>query len=881
MIHYRLSPRVRSVLVPALFAGALAPGSLAAQPASGGSETCGQGDPTASLQLTLPMEVIDHLERVSRSVFVHAFLLEFVAGDRTSGHPYPACARALREARTEQLAQLRQHVPPAPDLLEALRRAESARVNAERNAASIGNINWALDRLVTDQSPGTLDLVIDRFGQTIEGCTWFGICPTVRTLNEQALKLVRQRAQVGTLDLELRRHREQHPGEPPAAPAESAVAPADTAAAGVPPSPLPPPDTAAERLRRWVLDDSLKAAALETARRDAEALRVELLDTLGTFRNRLSQNDRIRLAQRHLGLPTTAMLPPGPAVTVPPLTGPGAPAAVPPSVAAAATDFVIDRAKREIVNGFVVSLYPRAKEERILREIFPDTWNLMLGLAGTPNGEIPATLSAIDVGRVPLTAWRATLTGDFTRLPIRLLSDETLAVCDTRALRLRPVRNTADYDREVRTAFPECFRHRAALSPLVEATTRLIQGDPILRVIADVPDGFLKLPAEAAAELRRVEQGVFLVGELASAYVAQGSVLAADPERHPFVLTARSLKQARGGQQRIMTNLLLIRLGTQAGQSMPTVVKLEDLDAAIERVVGHLERIAQRTERPDLTRAEAAVAVRSGFDAIGEGIDLARALGAAESPAMREIADRWRDYGSVVEPLIGGDYGLAFGRSMILFQQIRNTALPAPVTTFLALSASLSEAQDGEQLRRAFEAAASPVGGWQAQRQGLAGLAVVAYPGANYTRETVSRRAEDPQTVGTGAHAAGLALPVGLHLQSGYGLGCPFICSFGVFVPLLDLGTMFSYRLNGADGVQDQPNGSLRQLFAPGVFGTFAFSRTFPLSLYGGWQFVPDFRQVEGTGDAPARGVRRWVVGTGVDVNLFSIRQGRGPLFGR
>ncbi len=827
-------------------------GRADSQPRTGACETHADSN---LLSRTLPLELLDHLEGVSRSIFVQAFLLGFLADDPCSTNPLVFDAQRLRDVKIEDIDSLRGRIPEARQVLDELRRAEIARADAARHADSVRFVHWTVDRLVRDLSVPTLDIAADRLREAVRKCVWnLPVCSRLEKARDETGRLRAVHDSINSMDREIDRL--------DAALAAAAEAVSETEQRAE-------PDTIAWR------------SELNGFRR----IRTELETKVGLLGNQL-QTTALELSgllrvsplvRTPLNPPITAILPTGSPVTVPPIATSGPAPAASPSLAIAATDFVIDRAKREIVTGLVVSLYSRARSDSLLIELFPDTWRLMRSLSGTASGsQTPRSLSAIEVGRVPLTSWRATLTNDYTGLPVRLLSTNPRYVCGENTTS-EVAKATTDIT--FRTARDErlrmCKERLLTLRPLASAASRLLQGDPILQVVADLPDSVRAASTGTPADWRRLSQAVAIVAGLAEAYAVQGSVLGVDPHRHPYVLTARSLSQTSRSQRILFPRLLLVRA---AGEGpIDTAADLTALGRSTESVARLLERIASRAERPELTRAEAAHAVQNAFDALHEAGSLARALGSGHVERTDSILDGWRNYGQVVQSLIAGNYGLAFARSLPLVEEVRGGQLSAPVTTFVALASSLSEAQDTDQMRRAFEAAASPVGGWQAKRQGIAGLGIAAYPGIGGSWEWLETHSGDPMNIGSRTRALGLALPVGVELQTGWPRQCWIACGFGLFVPFLDLGTALSYRLGGADEVNSEPNPSLRQIFAPGVFLTFSLTDTFPLSLLGGIQWVPGMREVELPSGPDPRSVTRFSISAGLDVNLFTLWSARIP----
>lgn len=187
--------------------------------------------------------------------------------------------------------------------------------------------------------------------------------------------------------------------------------------------------------------------------------------------------------------------------------------------------------------------------------------------------------------------------------------------------------------------------------------------------------------------------------------------------------------------------------------------------------------------------------------------------------------------------------------------------LDPKVARLVVLGAALASAQTPAQVTDALTAAADPVGSFRARRQsGHWTFAIVSYFGAQTGLEWLP----DVAGKGTGGWQGGLALPVGLEFAKGCGSA-----SVGLYVSILDLGTLASYRLSNkqpaSTTVNTGPNTSFAQLFAPGISLMFGLTRDLPMSLGVGLEYAPRLRD---TG-AGAANVLRASVFFGVDLTLF------------
>ncbi len=187
-------------------------------------------------------------------------------------------------------------------------------------------------------------------------------------------------------------------------------------------------------------------------------------------------------------------------------------------------------------------------------------------------------------------------------------------------------------------------------------------------------------------------------------------------------------------------------------------------------------------------------------------------------------------------------------------------------TRLVTLGAALASAKSGQEVSDALTAAADPVGSFRARRQGhKLSFAIVAYAGAQYGWENLP---DLGTPAGTRGSELGVALPLGLELAHDADIW--FVHSIGLFVNVLDLGTLASYRLShlklSVDTVETVPNASLADVFAPGASVMLGLSRQLPLSVGFGVEYVPSLRS--GTSSGRLSAVRFSFI-AGLDLTLF------------
>lgn len=861
---------------------------------------CRESANTERLRLTLPLDVLDHLDRMQGSVFVHAFLIRHVADPDAGNHRLSACARRFLAAGASDLLGLRANLPDAGALLSAIRAAEEARLRSARLADSLPTLGTVAARLRADTSAGALDAygrLLASAGRACGSDRTAGPCTELRGASAALDRLLFSRSA-----LEAAGERSRQAAEA----AERATANVEASAAERERDSLnlervdaggTDADSATLgdlrlKLRDW---DPLDQAVQQAGRNAAEAAqaadssRIRAVVAADSARGLLLEALSVlekELAERPLTNRTiTAAEGSRIASSLIPLSAPpvqasdGISAARSPNLMLELTDFIIARARSEVVNSFVVNLHGLVREQPLMRYGFPDTWGLMTGITTRDDGR----LNAVEVGRIPLNTWRATLAGDFVMLPVNLLESGAASICGVARVRVPTdsvARQAADSVRR------ECDARVAVLTPLGPMARRLLEGDAVFDVLRDVASLTPPMAPDLTQEWRRVAQGLTVVSAMAEVYLSQGHIPAADPVRHPYVLTGRSFAQVPKRQRDALVRLLVVRAVPTPKDAPSTSLDDTDLQIALQNAAAGLtrvlDRIASRPGDGDLNSTQAALLVRGGFDALAGSVDFAHAFaggggGGGGAARLDTIRTRWRAVSAAIEPIVARDFGLALSRTTVLLRELRGAEVPAPMFTLVALASSLSEARDGEQVRRAFEAAASPVGGWQGKRYGESGGSIAAFPGIAFGFEHVLAKDGDPPGTGARASTLGASLPIGVEwqfrLKGAAGISAPKcflkVCGVGVFVPLVDLGAMLSYRLDGSEHVDSEPNATVRQVFAPGGYLSLALTRAVPLNLLAGAQLLPSLRRVDGSAGVENRSAWRWGVGLGMDVLLL------------
>lgn len=196
---------------------------------------------------------------------------------------------------------------------------------------------------------------------------------------------------------------------------------------------------------------------------------------------------------------------------------------------------------------------------------------------------------------------------------------------------------------------------------------------------------------------------------------------------------------------------------------------------------------------------------------------------------------------------------------------VRVPAFPLRVITLVASVADATKASDADSILTAFtkgsrtfldkrDVANGPFIELNAYAGGAFGWeSVLQAPGTNQSRSTV------------GAVYAPLGIEAGLPVSCKY---LPFLGSASLFLQAFDLGALASWRLQSSTDINQAPQVSAAQVFAPGVHAVFGFSGI-PLSAGFGVAASPNIRQVTDNGVTTAKSTFRFGVFLAMDIPLY------------
>lgn len=172
----------------------------------------------------------------------------------------------------------------------------------------------------------------------------------------------------------------------------------------------------------------------------------------------------------------------------------------------------------------------------------------------------------------------------------------------------------------------------------------------------------------------------------------------------------------------------------------------------------------------------------------------------------------------------------------------------------------MASAKDAEGVEKAIEAFALPVGSSSLKEKAESYIALNSFPGLLFGIEKTDTK--------SGAFFAGFTAPVGLYLQpwSGGKKGD----TFGIFIPVIDIGAPVRLRLDGTKDTQTLPDLKFNDIFSPGFYLIYGF-RNSPFALNLGAQYGPKLRTIDENNEPKTYDSFRIGFGITIDIPLLTL----------
>lgn len=158
----------------------------------------------------------------------------------------------------------------------------------------------------------------------------------------------------------------------------------------------------------------------------------------------------------------------------------------------------------------------------------------------------------------------------------------------------------------------------------------------------------------------------------------------------------------------------------------------------------------------------------------------------------------------------------------------------AGIAKYGAFMSNIIDAKNSDEVEKAIESVALPVGSARIKRETPFNVSLNAYAGFFIGHEYV-REINDKHTI----NSYGATAPIGVAIS--WGKKCGW--SSSLFISLVDLGAVAAFRA-GNDSIAEVPTIKLKDIFSPGAFLSIGIPKT-PVSFNVGAQFGPNLRKVE------------------------------------
>ncbi|WP_342327647.1 hypothetical protein [Pedobacter sp. FW305-3-2-15-E-R2A2] len=187
--------------------------------------------------------------------------------------------------------------------------------------------------------------------------------------------------------------------------------------------------------------------------------------------------------------------------------------------------------------------------------------------------------------------------------------------------------------------------------------------------------------------------------------------------------------------------------------------------------------------------------------------------------------------------------------------------LDPQIISIIHLVNGMAQAKDSEDVQKAIEAFALPVGSYSVKRQSAFNVSINSYSGillgADFAQVDGKTRT---------AFSTGFTAPLGLSVSFGNFFSWKG-SAFGLYIPLIDVGAVTRLRFDSKDNADVLPELSFKNIFSPGLYFTLGIPGS-PFSLNLGGQYGPEFKQVGGTANFSSF---RAGLGLTIDIPLFNL----------
>jgi hypothetical protein len=276
------------------------------------------------------------------------------------------------------------------------------------------------------------------------------------------------------------------------------------------------------------------------------------------------------------------------------------------------------------------------------------------------------------------------------------------------------------------------------------------------------------------------------------------------------------------------------------------------------------ERLSQLSDLPDISNESLSLFENIFAENYGSAIrNVVQLLSITWGLRKKDYADLSSDFGTK-EPLKNRLETTHSAKS----NRRSNEKIKSAVLTYGTFMANMVEAETPDQVKAAISAVAVPPGSSSLKRNARLNVGVNGYFGLGFHRETLTADSLAGNLRQSGA--IGLSVPVGIAFSMGQLQIGRREQSFSLFIPVLDLGAVTTYRLNQKDLPSELPKLSFGNLISPGAYLLWNIPKS-PFTIGGGAQFGPQLRQISVDGKRISSSAWKYGLTCAIDVPIFNL----------
>jgi hypothetical protein len=202
----------------------------------------------------------------------------------------------------------------------------------------------------------------------------------------------------------------------------------------------------------------------------------------------------------------------------------------------------------------------------------------------------------------------------------------------------------------------------------------------------------------------------------------------------------------------------------------------------------------------------------------------------ANNSDINNTIKRGKQTVKIIGNVISKNYPLAVSNLMNLLLELNTKDSGNLAFKYLTFATNIAKAETSSDLKQILEAAVLPVGSYRLKRNSSFSATINAFAGAYIGSETLTKT---DKTTSSSTIIAPTA-PVGIHVGIGE--------CFGLFVPIVDVGGVATFRLTNSESTLPELNWN--NVLSPGLYGVFNLSKNNPLTLMFGVQRGPELRKI-------------------------------------